>query len=90
MASGSTTRADKALATRRRMVTAAYDQFRANGYLGTTITAIATDARVAVPTIYYTFGTKARLLDEALGAAILGFDRWHEPPVDPSIEELLP
>jgi len=72
------------------MVNAAYDQFCANGYLGTTITAIATDAGVAVPTIYYTFGTKARLLDEALGAAILGFDRWHQPPPDPSIEELLP
>ena len=90
MASRPTTRADKALATRRRMVRAAYDQFCANGYLGTTITAVATDAGVAVPTIYYTFGTKARLLDEALGAAILGFDRWHEPPPDPSIEELLP
>jgi len=72
------------------MVKAAYDQFCANGYLGTTITAIAKDAGVAVPTIYYTFGTKARLLDEALGAAILGFDRWHQPPVDSSIEELLP
>ena len=90
MASGSTTRADKALATRRRMVNAAYDQFCANGYLGTTITAVAKGAGVAVPTIYYTFGTKARLLDEALGAAIAGFDRWHEPPLDPSIEELLP
>lgn len=91
MVSGSTTtRADKALATRRRMVTAAYHQFCMNGYLGTTITAIAGDAGVAVPTIYYTFGTKARLLDEALGAAILGFDRWHEPPTNPSIEELLP
>ncbi len=90
MASGSTTRADKALATRRRMVNAAYDQFCLNGYLGTTITAIAKDAGVAVPTIYYTFGTKARLLDEALGAAILGFDRWHEPPPNLSIEELLP
>ncbi len=72
------------------MVNAAYDQFCANGYLGTTITAVATDSGVAVPTIYYTFGTKARLLDEALGAAIVGFDRWHEPPPDPSIEELLP
>jgi AcrR family transcriptional regulator len=90
MASGSITRADKALATRRRMVRAAYDQFCANGYLGTTITAVAKDAGVAVPTIYYTFSTKARLLDEALGAAIVGFDRWHEPPPDPSIEELLP
>ena len=90
MASGSTTRADKALATRRRMVNAAYDQFCANGYLGTTITAVAKGAGVAVPTIYYTFGTKARLLDEALGAAILGFDRWREPPTDRAFEELLP
>lgn len=90
MAPGSTTRSDKALATRRRMVTAAYDQFCANGYLGTTITAVATGAGVAVPTVYYTFGTKARLLDEALGAAIVGFDLWHESPPDPSIEELLP
>ena len=90
MATGSTARAEKALATRRRMVKAAYDQFCANGYLGTTITAVAKDAEVAVPTIYYTFGTKARLLDEALGAAIVGFDRWHEPPPDPVIEELLP
>ena len=90
MGSGSITRADKALATRRRMVNAAYAQFCANGYLGTTITAVAANAGVAVPTIYYTFGTKARMLDEALGAAILGFDRWHQPPPDPSIEELLP
>ena len=33
-----------------------------------------------MPTIYYTFGTKAALLDESLGAAIVGFDRWREPP----------
>jgi len=91
MASGSTTtRADKALATRRRMVNAAYHRFCANGYLGTTITAVAADAGVAVPTIYYTFGTKARLLAEALGAAILGFDHWDEPPPEPFIGELLP
>jgi AcrR family transcriptional regulator len=90
MASGSTTRADKALATRRRMVRAAYDHFCANGYLGTTITAVAKRAGVAAPTVYYTFGAKARLLDEALGAAIVGFDRWQEPPSDPSIQELLP
>lgn len=83
-------RADKALATRRRMVRAAYDLFCANGYLGTTITAVAEEAGVAVPTIYYTFGTKAALLEEALGAAVVGFDRWREPPPDPQIEELLP
>lgn len=71
------------------MVRAAYDLFCANGYLGTTISAVAKNAGVAVPTIYYTFGTKAALLDEALGAAIVGFDRWRQPPPDPQTAELL-
>ena len=70
-----TTRAERALATRRRMVKAAYDQFCAQGYAGATVASIAQAAGVAVPTIYYTFGTKAALLAEALGAAVLGFDR---------------
>ena len=87
----SPTRAERALATRRRMVKAAYEQFCSNGYLGTTISAVAKEAGVAVPTIYYTFGTKAALLDEALGAAIVGFDHWREPPAGPiDMAELLP
>lgn len=85
------TRAQRALATRRRMVKAAYDLFCANGYLGTTVTAVAERAGVAVPTIYYTFSTKAALLSEALGAAIVGFDLWREPPPEPAVAaELLP
>ena len=84
------TRTDRALVTRRRMVRAAYDLFCTRGYLGTTISAIAEDAGVAVPTVYYTFGTKAALLGEALGAAIVGFDRWRKPPPHPQIDELLP
>jgi AcrR family transcriptional regulator len=74
------TRAERALATRRRMVQAAYGLFCEHGYHGTTISAVAGAAGVAVPTVYYTFGTKAALLGEALGAAIVGFDRWREPP----------
>src|SRR5690349_8659984 len=77
------TRAERALATRRRMVRAAYELFSENGYLGTTITAVAGAAGVAVPTVYYTFGTKAALLGETLGGAIVGFDRWREPPQEP-------
>jgi AcrR family transcriptional regulator len=72
------------------MVRAAYDRFCAHGYSGTTISAVADDAGVAVPTVYYTFGAKAALLDEALGAAIVGFDRWREPPSEADITELLP
>jgi AcrR family transcriptional regulator len=77
------TRAERALATRRRTVRAAYELFCRNGYLGTTISAVADAAGVAVPTMYYIFGTKAALLSEALGAAIVGFDRWREPPREP-------
>jgi AcrR family transcriptional regulator len=65
------------------MVRAAYDLFCANGYLGTTITGVAREAGVAVPTIYYTFGTKAALLAESMGAAIVGFELWREPPPEP-------
>ena len=84
-------RAERTLATRRRMVRAAYDLFCANGYLGTTISAVAAQAGVAVPTVYYTFGTKAALLDESIGAAIGDFDRWPVPPTGPvEITELLP
>ena len=73
------------------MVRAAYDLFCRNGYLGTTIEAVAKQAGVAVPTVYYTFGTKAALLSESLGAAIVGFDQWREPPAEPiDITELLP
>jgi AcrR family transcriptional regulator len=85
-----TTRAERTLATRRRMVRAAYDQFCAQGYTGATVASIAHAAGVAVPTIYYTFGTKAALFAEALGAAVLGFADWRQPPPDPEIRELLP
>lgn len=89
--STASSRAERALATRRRMVKAAYDLFCSNGYLGTTISAVAKDAGVAAPTVYYTFGTKAALLGESLGAAIVGFDLWRKPPPEPiDIAELLP
>jgi AcrR family transcriptional regulator len=90
MSTTSVSRADRALANRRRMVRAAYDLFSTHGYAGTTIAAVAELAGVAVPTIYYTFGTKAALLEESLGAAVLGFDHWRKPPSDPDIAELLP
>lgn len=73
------------------MVKAAYDLFCGNGYLGTTINAVAKEAGVAVPTVYYTFGTKAVLLSESLGSAIVGFELWREPPAEPiEAMELLP
>jgi AcrR family transcriptional regulator len=69
-------RRERALATRRRIVKAAYALFRARGYAGSTMEAIAGEAGVAVQTLYFTFQTKAAILDEVVGAAILGFDQW--------------
>ena len=71
------------------MVEATYRLFCVNGYLGTTMSAIAAEAGVAVQTLYYTFHTKAAVLDEVIGAAIVGFDHWREPPPNPQIGELL-
>lgn len=83
-------RTEQALVTRRRMVHAAYRVFCAEGYLGTTMKAVADEAGVAVQTLYYTFHTKATLLDEAIGAAVVGFDQWREPPAEPEVSDLLP
>jgi len=61
------------------MLRAAYDMFRTHGYAGTTMDAIAKTAGVAVQTLYFTFRTKAAILDETIGAAVTGFEVW-EPP----------
>jgi AcrR family transcriptional regulator len=77
--SKSQTRKERTLATRRRMVGAAYRLFCEKGYVATTMEAIAREADVAVPTLYFTFRTKGAVLGEALGAAVMGLDE----PVGP-------
>jgi AcrR family transcriptional regulator len=77
--SKSEARKDRTLATRRRMVGAAYRLFCEKGYVATTMEAIAREAHVAVPTLYFTFRTKGAILGEVLGAAVMGFDE----PVGP-------
>ncbi len=58
----SPSRKEKAAATRRRMMSAACRVFSERGYGGTTMEAVATEAGVAVQTLYYTFRTKSDLL----------------------------
>jgi AcrR family transcriptional regulator len=77
--SKSQARKERTLATRRRMVGAAYRLFCDKGYVATTMEAIAREAHVAVPTLYFTFRTKGAILGEVLGAAVMGFDE----PVGP-------
>lgn len=73
-------RKSKAAETRRRMLDAAIRCFTASGYQATTMATIAEEAGVAVQTLYFTFKTKAGLLQETFDRAVLG----DGPPVAPS------
>jgi AcrR family transcriptional regulator len=67
-----TSRGERAAATRRRMVSAAYGMFCEFGYRATTMAAIAERAGVAVQTLYFTFHTKDELLQEVHKGAVFG------------------
>lgn len=58
--------------TRRLMLDAARDLFVSRGYAATTMEQIATEAGVAVQTMYYTFRTKGQLLCEVVGLTAAG------------------
>jgi AcrR family transcriptional regulator len=58
--------------TRARIVDAATRLFVDDGYLATTIEAIAEHAGVAVQTVYYVFGTKRNLLAAVLDVSVAG------------------
>ncbi|HET8713388.1 MAG TPA: helix-turn-helix domain-containing protein [Gemmatimonadales bacterium] len=65
-------RADQADQTRRRIVESAYRLFAERGYAGTTIAAVAEDARVSPETVYLSLGGKRGLLEHAIELAIIG------------------
>jgi AcrR family transcriptional regulator len=58
--------------TRAVIVAGARRRFLANGYVATTIEDVATEADVAIQTIYYVFGTKPKLLAAVLDTSIAG------------------
>lgn len=66
--------AERARATRRRVVEAATALFVENGYVQTTMADIARKAGVAVQTLYLSFGSKVAVLAAALDVAIVGDD----------------
>src|SRR3954453_3893311 len=68
------TRAERARATRRRIIDAATAQFVAHGYGATLLDQVAEHAGVAVQTVYFHFGNKRTLLKEALDVAAVGDD----------------
>lgn len=67
-------RAERSRETRRRVIDAALRLFVENGYMPTTMTAIAKEAGVAVQTLYLAFGSKASILSATLDVAIVGDD----------------
>jgi AcrR family transcriptional regulator len=80
------TRKDKALATRRRILAAAYELLCELGYAATTIAAIAKRAGVAEQTLYFTFRSKPAILTEVIHASVAGFDRW-TPTLDADVRK---
>lgn len=71
-------RRDRAKATQRRIVQAAYQLFCEQGYVGTTMAQIAEAAGVAVQSVYFTFHSKPTLLSRAYDFAVMGSE-----PQDP-------
>ena len=61
--------------TRGRVLEAAAELFRAGGYAGTTVAAIAQRARVATDTVYASVGPKPMLFRELIELALSGTDR---------------
>lgn len=57
-------RQEQAEATRQAILDAARSLFIERGYASTTVADIAASARVAVPTVYVSVGTKPEILDE--------------------------
>jgi AcrR family transcriptional regulator len=72
----STTRRNKTLGTRRRILAAAYELLCELGYAATTMATIAERAGVAEQTLYFTFRSKPAILTEVIHASVVGFDRW--------------
>src|SRR4249919_2867582 len=69
---GATLRQAQTALTEQRIVAAATELFLADGYVATTLEAVARRARVAARTVYVRFGTKAALFKRVVDVAIAG------------------
>src|ERR1700760_4097332 len=72
LAPGPTLRQAQTALTEQRIVAAATGLFLADGYVATTLEAVARRARGAARTVYVRFGTKAALLKRVVDVAIVG------------------
>src|SRR6201986_1335971 len=69
---GATLRQGQTALTQQRSLAAATELFLADGYVATTLEAVARRARVAARTVYVRFGTKAALFKRVVDVAIVG------------------
>lgn len=76
-------RQEQAKATRRAIVDAARTLFERDGYVATSVPAIAEEAQVATKTVYLAFSTKSRLLRAVWDLALKG-DEDDAPVADRS------
>jgi len=82
-------RRDRARATRLRMIHAAQKVFTSHGYAGARMIDVAAEAGVAVQTVYFTFHTKAELLQACYELAVLGEDDPRPPSAQPWYSAIL-
>jgi AcrR family transcriptional regulator len=71
-------RREQAAATRRDILSAAQRRFEQDGYVATTMAAIAREAGVALKTVYLAFETKSNLLRQLWNLLLRG-DEEHTP-----------
>lgn len=83
------TRKERSERTRGAIVAAATEEFRASGYHGATMVAIAKRAGVAVQTVYFVFHTKPLLLTAAIDAAVMGDEDPLPPDLTPWWQEAI-
>ena len=69
---GATLRQAQTALTEELILAAATELFLADGYMATTLEAVARRARVAARTVYVRFGTKAALFKRVVDVAIVG------------------
>jgi len=79
----------RARATRLRIIHAAQKAFTSHGYAGARMIDIAAEAGVAVQTVYFTFHTKAELLQACYELAVLGEDDPRPPSAQPWYSAML-
>lgn len=79
----------QARATRAAIIAAAFGLFVANGYVATTVQAVADAAGVAVQTVYAVFGTKRELLRQVLEAAVVGDGESEELAEQPAYQAIV-